>query len=1364
MIGKILADHWGWTEKLGGTQNETINITTNVEDSKLKQLKKDIKNCNTTAQVDVVIKEHGLSNIKGLPEHIKGLYKNGKIDKLDIGDVNKFTVSQRYNDIADQAHGFTGVKTAIDEYNKGIKDGSVNTIKFSEVISQSNSSLGAYLTNLNGAKAGIFSYGKSLAIATVKTFTLETATMALNAATSFGVSFLVSAGISALTSFIDNIIVTQEEIKEAGESARAAIDEIKSGFDGLKKETDDVKLKFANLAQDVENLGKVNQSRGKLSAEDYKEFLDLSNQLADLFPQLKIGYDDNGNAILNLSGNVDTIVGSLNNLVKVQQKLANKQIMEKMPDVWAEYKEDLENYNEELGNSEKKQKGYDSALKKLSENRKLEYVQDYDKTDGGFESSDRAIMGTLEDLGYKAYDFYTQEEWGNGQYKINWDLSSLSESEFDKIKNRLHTLSKEYESEIEFLKGKIESANSNVSGYINTWLSDEWNFGKLTPDMKKVAKDVLVNNNWIEQLPDSVDTSDWDEVSKWLQENFLHAIYKIDDQNIKTALNGVLTGNFTVNSLTSIIEELTKTQGFSKDNPLIIYLQSKIDSKKGTEKRFKSTLAETKRKLGGYNHDEKGYEVNNEDGNKLDKFWEKNILTEEDIDLWNKVTDGITKSTEAINAFVDAKKGISKVPKTFAQAWKSIGTSGDEKADKKALEAKEELLKLAEAGKLTEDVFSKSTIAKNFLAQTKLYAREATQEINKLVSSADQLSSMKTGISSISTILGEKKENQSSKKTRTKGIGADTLAGMPDDIKSQTKEYEHFVEVLGDGTKGMDECQDAANRLATAYVTSGNFLANLTDENDDYYKSVLREMGVENAAQIVNSTLTAKKQVHELKTKALAAATKDMGKKTSAASDKFIQQATMTNLAKVELTDLIAEERIFADDSGLNTSEKVKELNKLALAYFGVSNAIQISSAMGADSRYWNSQEDYDKAVSKQWNKIIKKQRKLVVTGVDVKAEKSSGNSGSGKGKKDKAKSAKQQFDWINRALDRLSSRLDLVKTQYDNLFNNKKAKDSNSLLTLQNKNLDDQYKLLKKTAKYQGKAQKKYTKKSKKVRISKNKKENASLKKAVRQGRIKGSMKDLIASYDEKKAKKIQKYQDWYDKAREAEKNKISAQKARRENRIQKYQGIVDNADEKRSLAQAQKENATTATSKNDFVEKEKESVEASYNNQIKIANLKGDSLKADQLRAEKAKELRDLDIEHHQNLADEHQSILDQYSAEKELATKASEKNAIIAQEEAKTKELYAEKITIAGLEGNASEQKQLQAELSKQLRDFDVERHQNLADEIQAELDKSSAEKENLTTANEKNAVVDKEKALTQQLYAEKIAIAHIEGKNS
>lgn len=756
-----------------------------------------------------------------------------------------------------------------------------------------------------------------------------------------------------------------------------------------------------------------------------------------------------------------------------------------------------------------------------------------------------------------------------------------------------------------------------------------------------------------------------------------------------------------------------------------------------------------------------------------DTYKENSTLQNQMLDFIDTIFPEFAKKLQEIKQNTSTASEEVTTTLSFKEAWKAIGTSGDEKADKKAKEAKEKLLELAEAGKLTEEAFENSSIAENFLKQTKLSAEEATQKINELISSAAQLSSMKTGISSISNILGEKKENQSSKKTRTKGIGADTLAGMPDDIKKQTKEYEHFIEVLGDGTSSMDDCKEAANKLATAYVNSNNFLSNLTAENEDYYKSVLKEMGVENAAEVVTAALNKQKVNAKIATFDMKTAT-EQEISTLGSYVKSLDDSSKA-LAYYTLQQQIA------NNNALDTSDSVKNLMKLAKQCGITGEAISLMTSLAADMKtveyYTTGDGKNDRnagnivssansevnGVKNRLNKIIKKGVK-VGTSTKVTPKSSSGSKGkSKKGKSDKSKS-KQQFDWIGRALDRLSSKLDLVKAKYDNLFTVKKVKNSDSLLNLRNKNLDKQYKLLQKTEKYQEKAQKKYTKKANSVRISKNKKENASLKKAVREGRIKGSMKKLIATYGEKKAEKIQKYQDWYDKAQEQKKNRISTKTAKRENRIEKYQNIVDTTEERRSLAQAGKENVTTAKDKNAFIEKEKESIETSYEYQIRIARLKRDSLEADRLIAEKAKEIRDLAIEQHQNLAYEHQSVLDQYNAEKELATKASEKNGLIESEKAKTQELYAEKVAIAGLEGNISEQKQLQAELDKQLRDFSVEQHQNLADEYQAELDKSSAEKENLKTASEKNAVVDREKNLTSQLYAEKIAIVRIEGRIS
>ena len=64
----------------------------------------------------------------------------------------------------------------------------------------------------------------------------------------------------------------------------------------------------------------------------------------------------------------------------------------------------------------------------------------------------------------------------------------------------------------------------------------------------------------------------------------------------------------------------------------------------------------------------------------------------------------------------------------------------------------------------------------------------------------------------------------------------------------------------------------------------------------------------------------------------------------------------------------------------------------------------------------------------------------------------------------------------------------------------------------------------------------------------------SSSLKKKVQNGQIKGSYNKLIKEYGEKTANKIQKYQDYYDKAQSAKKNSEEAKKSITDAKIQKY------------------------------------------------------------------------------------------------------------------------------------------------------------------------------------------------------------------
>ena len=105
--------------------------------------------------------------------------------------------------------------------------------------------------------------------------------------------------------------------EEANKNLKNAFDESKSQIKSAKEQKDTVD----QLANSYEKLSKgVNTATNEnisLSTDSYKEYLDVCNQIADIYPDLVIGYDAQGNAILSLKGNVDELLESYK---KVQQE------------------------------------------------------------------------------------------------------------------------------------------------------------------------------------------------------------------------------------------------------------------------------------------------------------------------------------------------------------------------------------------------------------------------------------------------------------------------------------------------------------------------------------------------------------------------------------------------------------------------------------------------------------------------------------------------------------------------------------------------------------------------------------------------------------------------------------------------------------------------------------------------------------------------------------------------------------------------------------------------------------------------------------------------------------------------------------
>ena len=214
------------------------------------------------------------------------------------------------------------------------------------------------------------------------------------------------------------------------------------------------------------------------------------------------------------------------------------------------------------------------------------------------------------------------------------------------------------------------------------------------------------------------------------------------------------------------------------------------------------------------------------------------------------------------------------------------------------------------------------------------------------------------------------------------------------DWEGKTEDVDKFLSVISNSSSTAQETQEAFNSLATAYFNAAVATDDFTEENAKALEQMLTEMGVVNAHEVVMEELTAQMEVQANTADALAAATSDMAGTTEDASAKFVQEAQMSNLAKVYLADLVATETVF-NQTGLNVDDKVAALSELASAYFGTAAAaklVEMTNNRGYDHSYSVSPEE-------AWRQIIGDMTKIEMPKIDFSSGGKNTKSAGGAGK-----------------------------------------------------------------------------------------------------------------------------------------------------------------------------------------------------------------------------------------------------------------------------------------------------------------------------------------------------------------------------
>lgn len=303
---------------------------------------------------------------------------------------------------------------------------------------------------------------------------------------------------------------SQKSFDKAKESAKKYTDQLKT----LREETNkaskfanEIADEYAKLSQGIDSLTNENLS---LTNTDYARFLELNNQLVDLFPTLTKGYDENGNAILGLSGDVDTVTSSIKALAEQQKELSKAQIVK-----------DLKNYVDgengkggQLKAVQEKQNQYNIKSNMLSRVNDIgELINDPNKERSDIDGD--ILKEFLNIAGYNIDDV-----WNGIGYNFGAFYTDGSETDLKNLKSAFNDFRKEYSSQVTLTENELKNENDELSSTLMYWIED-LDIYKDNPSLRNPISMMMKN---IDFGSSEFDGMNYDEIKKYIYRTILNPI------------------------------------------------------------------------------------------------------------------------------------------------------------------------------------------------------------------------------------------------------------------------------------------------------------------------------------------------------------------------------------------------------------------------------------------------------------------------------------------------------------------------------------------------------------------------------------------------------------------------------------------------------------------------------------------------------------------------------------------------------------------------------------------------------------------------------------------------------------------------
>jgi hypothetical protein len=629
------------------------------------------------------------------------------------------------------------------------------------------------LQSADGAKVSTEALTAAQKASTLAAKAQSVAFKAVSMAGNMLVMALVTKGIELATSAIDHLV---NKSKYAAEAMEEAQQEITDSQNKLKEVSDTVsenKDRFLELAQGVDQFS----NNVSLSKDDYQEYLDISNKLADIAPDLVTGYDEQGNALLVIGSNANDTSKKLQDIIDKQQTIANQKLVDNLPKIADGIYNEVEDAKTEIDSLQ----GQLEDAKNTSKNLNIDIKGSHGRID--FKDNDYEKYGKGMEKALKSAGIDYEKVAGGGLYETSIQLKSASKEQLEQAQKFYDTwLDQEnafnqasingLEKSIAQKQGLLKQYYAKITPNLQQWAKQTPEYEGLGQDSANIVDKLIPQINWDSLKDQPVNDSDY---TQYIENHIIKPLMTIPDKH-KDEINSMFQkllsfddGDLNVLDFAKQLQEKLNDYGIKIDITPII----------ANEQNAKKTLSKSIDKISG---------TSREDQQKLNEYTKD--FNASQIEAWNSATIGAKGADEAIQEYEQsiqqAKTDTEELGNTLADINKTksgIGGLFDKYEQNEGYLTQDEVASVLETNpeyiQYLVKVGDQYKLNEQALNDWNEANKEQEQEINNQMGGNDYLGNY-------SSLLDSIQDNASHPNG---GVGNTNIGSQLDDLINKNKEW-----------------------------------------------------------------------------------------------------------------------------------------------------------------------------------------------------------------------------------------------------------------------------------------------------------------------------------------------------------------------------------------------------------------------------------------------------------------------------------------------------------------------------------------------------------------------------------------------